>query len=121
MSEQLDLLAADVTSPTPGRVHRHGLVTERKAAERVSFRSGSQKSRLLVLLAERGEATPHDLYALAGCAYPHVATTRLGDLAELHLVERLAETRPTPTGDTAHLWRCTEQGHAQALELRGVA
>lgn len=125
MNEQDDLFSTltaveQVLAPTAGRVHRHPLATERATAERVSLRSGTQKALLLIALAERGEAIPHDIYRQAGCAYPHVATTRLADFKAMGLVERLAEQRPTAT-DTAHVWRITEAGRRAAAKLKARA
>jgi DNA-binding HxlR family transcriptional regulator len=121
MGDQLDFFAPAtdleaVLAPTPGRVHHGGLVTERKAAERVSMRAGSQKALLLIELAKRGDAIPHDIYRAANCLYPHVATTRLTMLAKEGLVERTAEQRPTLT-DSAHVWRITARGVEVARQL----
>lgn len=122
MNEQLALTdvmttAAKVLAPTAGRVHRHDPVTARQAAERTSLRSGTQKAAVLVELARRGEATPHELAPLAGCAYPHVATTRLHDLRDLGLVEMTTERRPTPAGGESHLWRVTVEGRKVAAQV----
>lgn len=113
--------AEQVLAPTPGRVRRGGPTTSLKAAERVSLRSGSQKARLLVVLAERGPQIPHDLAPLAGCAYPHVATTRLHDLRDLGLVEMTSDRRATPSGGESHVWRVTPEGAHVASQLRQEA
>lgn len=114
------LTAVDqVLAPTAGRVHHHPLATERAAAERVSLRSGTQKALLLLALAERGEAIPHEIYRQAGCAYPHVATTRLADFKDEGWVERLEAKRPTATC-SAHVWRITDEGRRVAEQLKTV-
>jgi hypothetical protein len=127
MNEQPDLFSVDLTdleqvlANTPGRHHKGGLSTEREAAERVSLRSGTQKARVLAALVRLGSAIPHQLYAEAGCAAAHVATTRLDDLRELGLVEMTAERRVTPHAGKAFVWRPTARGVEVARQLAAKA
>lgn len=107
-----------VLQPTAGRVHHGDPVTSRKAAERVSLRSGSQKAKLLLLLAERVEDTPHNLFAEAGCAYPHVATTRLEEMAAEGWVLMTPHEKPTRWGGESHVWKVLPAGLEAAAELR---
>jgi DNA-binding MarR family transcriptional regulator len=127
MNEQPDLFSVDLTdleqvlANTPGRHHKGGMSTEREAAERVSFRSGSQKARALIALARLGTAIPHQLQAEARCATASGATTRLEELEAIGLVERTTERRDTPYGSRAFVWRATARGVEVARQLAAKA
>lgn len=126
MNEQLDLLSGDISDvdkvlePTAGAMHRRSLPTEREAAQTV--KSGTQRARVLAVLVRLGDAIPHALHAEAGCATPHVATTRLEEMADRRrfdppLVERTVERRLTPWNKQAFVWRPTARGREVAAEL----
>jgi hypothetical protein len=126
MNEQPDLWSTDLTDvekvleQTTGAMHRRSLPTERAAAQTV--RSGTQRARVLTILVRLGDAIPHALHAEAGCSNPHVATTRLEELADPKrfdppLVERTVERRLTPWNKPAFVWRPTDAGRKVAAEL----
>lgn len=113
-------LAEQVAAPRAGRVHHGDPVTSKRAAAAASFRRGAHAVRILRHLLTVDGATGHECWQHTGGAYPHVATTRLEELRddfEVPLVEMTPQTRPTPSGVEAHVWRLTPAGRAVAAAL----
>lgn len=95
-----------------GPFHRGGVETERLAALDNYKRSGSQRQRAFVCLAEAGTNgyTDFELAAAINHPRPHVAGTRRGELAKQGLVEDSGQRRPTDTGSAAIVWRLSDRG-----------
>lgn len=99
-------LSIDTNSLGPWRTGQPD--TARQAALANYPRSGSQRARLLnaLLNAEHG-LNAWEASVVANISRPHVAHTRLTELAKAGLVVMTDETRPTDTGSAAHVWRAT--------------
>ena len=103
---------------------RHGQPsTARAAAESNAPRSGTQRGKVLLILARAGDfgATDFELAEAAGIVRPHVAGTRRKELADRGFVEATDRRRQTDTGSSAVVWRITVKGLEAVAEMRAVA
>ena len=113
MSAQLTL---DYTAPTIGAFRASQPATARDAAVAAYATSGTQRQAILSALVAAGERglTAHEAWeAVDGIAYPHVASTRLTELAKHDLVEQTPAKRPTPSGRMALVWVALPAGVAE--------
>lgn len=119
-AEQLNLLdVIDVTLVTAndeGPSHRGDPATSRIAARLNAPRSGTQRARVLLALAERAQ-TDYELERRLGLKHSSVGTRR-GELVEGGFVEITDETRLTDTGSPAAVWRVTAKGAQAAVCVR---
>lgn len=82
----------------------------------------------LAFLATVADATPHEVaVACESIPWPHIATTRLAEMAEggkaaerlgVALVCRTGSARPAPSGRLAATWALTAEGRDLAARLR---
>ena len=112
---------ADVAYNAPGPSHRKAPPgTSTVAAARNAYRSGSQRSRVLVAIADaalRGGLTTDEI-CRATDLKGNSARPRLIELRADGFVEDSGEQRPSDLGDPATVWRATEAGYRIARELR---
>lgn len=114
-------VARDVKAVRPAPSHRNDPATSRAAARTVAVVAGTIRARLLVdLLHAVDGRTAEEAWLSTGAGrFPHVAATRLGELAS-HvppLVAKTDRTRPTASGCEATVWVATDAGRAVAVEL----
>lgn len=103
-----DSVTANIVGPS-----RHGQPsTARAAAESNAPRSGTQRGKVLLLLARAGDhgATDYELAEAAGIIRPHVAGTRRKELQQQGFVVETERRRNTDTGSPAVVWVITEAG-----------
>lgn len=108
---------------TPGP-YRHGQPdTARAAAESNLPVKGTQRAKVLLILARAGEfgATDFELAEAAGIVRPHVAGTRRKELADRGFVEATDRRRNTDTGSSAVVWQITPAGLEVVAQMRAVA
>lgn len=100
--------------------HRHGQpATARQAAESNAPRSGTQRGKVLLLLARAGDhgATDYELAEAAGIIRPHVAGTRRKELQQQGFVVETERRRNTDTGSPAVVWVITPDGVEAARSM----
>jgi predicted ArsR family transcriptional regulator len=78
--------------------------TSHQAAASMVHIAGLQAREVLEALRRYGSMTYTEIASLAGLE-PHAVGRRLSELRRLELVERLSETRVTPSGRAAHVYR----------------
>lgn len=112
----------DLFSAPPS--HRADPDTSRIAAVITAASAGALRDRILLHLLRVGDfgTTAYEAWKACGGKYPHVAGTRLGELAApkdgVPLVEQTDRRRPTDTGNPSVVWVLTRAGQARAVELR---
>lgn len=109
-----------VMADTVGPSHRHDPWTSRAAAFRNSLHSGTQRTRVLLALAEAGEhgLTDYELHVKLSILRT-AAGTRRDELRKLGLVVATQRVRPTDTGALAIVWVVTPLGRQVARDLDG--
>lgn len=125
MNEPLSLfddpasLARDVVTQRPAPSHRDDPATSHAAARVIAVVAGTIRARLLLdlLHAVDGRTAEEAWKSTSAGRFPHVASTRLGELADLDLVVRTDITRPTASGCAATVWKLTDAGREVAAEL----
>lgn len=103
----------------PGTSHAGGPETEVAAAEDNAPRSGSQRARVLVCLADAGNDGMTDWEL--GVALSILRTSagkRRKELCEIGLVEDTGWRRKTDTGSSAVVWSLTDEGFLRSRHYR---
>ncbi len=113
-------LAAAARANVEGPSHRGDPETSRLAAAANRVRSGSQRARVLgVLAASENGRTDDEVAEALGHPYPHVLGTRRGELQTLGLVEPVeGERRRTRLDCLAQVYGLTDLGRDVAREVR---
>ena len=114
-------LARDVKAQRPAPTHRDDPSTSHAAARAIAVAAGTIRARILIdLLHAVDGRTAEEAWKSTGAGrFPHVAATRLLELASLTppLVCKTDRTRPTASGCEAHVWVVTDAGRRVAVEL----
>lgn len=107
------------TEQTDGRSHTDDPITSKTAARRQLLNSGTNRHKVLVFLAARGElgATGYEIGASLRMLRT-AADTRRKELAEMGLVAvKPNALRPTDTGSPAQVHVITDEGRARLATL----
>lgn len=117
----LEGLQAGVTGDRPGKVRRDAEPTSRRAALRVKVKTGTQRAKILLAIAEprglKGERglTDHEVHLLTGIQ-PNSIRPRRGELCDTGYVQATDLWREH-NGEQWTVWTVTEVGLALAESL----
>lgn len=119
----LDITPEDLASANDGRARASDPATSKAASRSVAPLTGKQRIAVLRALVQAGERglVGEEAAVLCGIRYPHVATTRLGELESDEwgrLVERTDRTRRTSSGRSAIVFTATDAGRKMAETVR---
>lgn len=104
-----------LTLNTAGGVHRNDPDTSRAAAARNSLRSGTQRTRVMAVVAAHpngltAEEVTH-LLGMREATSGSSAAKRLSELKAAGMVIATGQTRATVNGSQANVWVATVKGH----------
>lgn len=95
--------------------------TSRAASDLAAVNAGALRERITRHLLRVGGATAYECWKACGGKYPHVAGTRLNELANPKsgpaLVYQTDKRRPTDSGTPAVVWSLTPEGVREAERL----
>lgn len=119
INEAIAQLISPVTDANEGAVRRDAAPTSRKSAAAVAVRTGTQRARVLIHLAQHGPATDPELQQALGLS-PNSERPRRRELVAAGFVADSGQTRKHHEADHA-VWTATDTGRAAAGELKNAA
>lgn len=99
-----------------GRVGHDHPETSHNAARTNTLGKRTEATRICYALDWDDQLNAWELHNLYGLSTPNQVATRLGELRDAGLVERLDRTRPAQGNNEGHLHQLTDKGHAALRE-----